>query len=30
MVQKVAKPPGKTLFDVDKLPVQAELFTVFN
>ncbi len=29
-VQKVAKPPGKTLFDVDKLPVQAELFTVFN
>ncbi len=30
MVKKVLKPPGKTLFDVDKLSVQAELFTVFN
>jgi hypothetical protein len=30
MVKKVPKPPGKTLFDVDKLSVQAELFTVFN
>jgi len=29
-VQKAEKPPGKTLFDVDKLSVQQELFTVFN
>ena len=27
-VQKVEMPPGKTLFDVDKLPVQADLFSV--
>ena len=26
-VQKVEKPPGKTLFDEDKLPIQANLFT---
>jgi hypothetical protein len=30
MVKKLLKPPGNTLFDVDKLSVQAELFTVFN
>ncbi|MDP2887971.1 MAG: IS4 family transposase, partial [Bacteroidota bacterium] len=29
-VQKVEMPPGKTLFDVDKLPVQPDLFSVIN
>ena len=29
-VQKVEMPPWETLFDVDKLPVQADLFSVIN
>lgn len=29
-VQKVEMPPGKTLFDIDKLPVQADLFSVIS
>lgn len=29
-VQRVVKPPGKTLFDLDKFHAQAELFNVIN
>jgi len=29
-VQKVEMPPGKTLFDVDKLPIQTDFFSVIS
>ena len=29
-VKKIVMPPGKTLFDVDKLPVQTDLFNVYS